>query len=218
MGAHMIRSTTSIAAVATAVLALAMASQASAQVNIADTLDTEDTSATTPERIFRDAIPSTCGSVKAYPGTFGAGGFAYETHTLFNNGPAQCVTITVTSTCGNGAANVHAMVYDGFDPAIISADFLGDIGSSTGNGVPQSMSLDLAAGQSVELVIQSAQNVGSGQGTCPYTVTSAELDETLAPPPPAVVPTLQEWAMILLAGLMAGAGAVFVWRRRSGLA
>ena len=215
MGAHMIRSTTSIAAVAGAALALALAGQANAQVNIVDTLDTEDTSATTPERIFRDAIPSACGTAKAYPGTFGAGGFAYEAHTLYNNGPAQCVTITVTSTCGNGSANVHGMLYDGFDPGNISADFLGDTGSSTGNGVPQSMSVDLAAGQSVELVIQSAQDVGAGQGTCPYTVTSAELDSA---PAAAVVPTLQEWAMMLLAGLMAGAGALLVWRRRSGLA
>ncbi len=38
---------------------------------------------------------------------------------------------------------------------------------------------------------------------------------TALPPPPATVPTMSEWAMILLGVLLAGGAALFISRRRS---
>ncbi|WP_122464796.1 IPTL-CTERM sorting domain-containing protein [Brevundimonas lutea] len=198
-----------------AVACLALAgTPAFAQVNIADSFDTTDGTSTTPTRLFRDAVTSACGAPKAFPGTFGADSYAYKTHTLVNSGPAQCVTIDVTANCPGAAPQVHAIVYDGaFNPADISDGYLADIGSSTGDGTTYSMGVDLAAGQSVDLVLQGTAGTASAAGVCTYTIVSSQLAD-----PAAVVPTLQEWAMILLGGLMAATGAFVVWRRRSGLA
>jgi hypothetical protein len=92
------------------------------------------------DRIFRDAIASTCPG-KAWPGSFGGGPYAYSAIQFSNcSGSPVCVTVNVnldggSSPCGS---NAHGYVYqsaDGadatpFDPANIALNFLGDQGSS----------------------------------------------------------------------------------------
>jgi hypothetical protein len=121
------------------------------------------TGPTIPNRIFRDAIPSTCGG-KAYPGNFG-GPNTYAVHGPY--GPLatdSCITINYDEgTCGAAA---HAAAYSGgFNPSDLSIGYLGDVGSS----ITQSFSFPVAAGESFVVVVVS-NNVPLD---CNYSFTSA---------------------------------------------
>lgn len=174
----------------------------------AGTLVSPSGQSTTSGRVFRDAVPSTCGVPKAFPGTSGAGPRAYTSHTLTNAGPAQCVTITVNSSnCTSGNPNVFPVLYNGtFNPGALGTNYLADTGSSIGSVGSSSLSLavNLAAGQTVTLVLQ---DVNGTPDTCDYTYSSAELS------PPTSIPTLGEWAMIAMTALLAACGMMLVYRR-----
>lgn len=72
-------------------------------------------------------------------------------------------------------------------------------------------------------VFQSSAGAGDFTGAAWAQVATIDLAVAInfapaAPaPPPAAVPTLSEWAMILLGLMLAGAGALWVTRRRGGL-
>lgn len=91
-------------------------------------------------RLFRDAIPSTCAN-KAWPGIITGGPYGYHAIQFSNNssGPV-CITVNFnvdggTSPC---TVNAHALVYqsgdgldpDPYDPTNQALNFLGDVGSS----------------------------------------------------------------------------------------
>ncbi|MCB1381376.1 MAG: autotransporter outer membrane beta-barrel domain-containing protein [Notoacmeibacter sp.] len=119
-------------------------------------------------RIFRDAVPSSCGAPKAYPGLFNAATtYNYETQNYIYDQPSGCVTFyfdpnSGASPCGT---NAHLSVYDGsYDPNNQGANYLGDVGSS----VTQPMSVNLTKGQAVVLVVTNT----SGPATCDFTVSA----------------------------------------------
>ena len=163
-------------------------------------------------RINRNAVASACGTAKPFPGTI-AGNFHSNTRSLVNNGPAQCVTITIASNdCSDGDADVFPALYTAsFDPNNLSANYLGDAGTSTGSPTspPVSFGVDLTAGQTVTLVVESVDAVGAG-AICHYTVYSPQLDDPLEP----AIPTLGSWALAALGTLFAATGALIVLRRR----
>jgi len=162
-------------------------------------------------RIDRTGTPSACGTAKPFPGVE-SGNHHSNTRSLVNNGPAQCVTITITSTdCSDGGADVFPALYtSSFDPNNIAANYLGDAGTSTGGPTspPSSFAVDVAAGQTVTLVVGSVEAVGAGT-TCHYTVFSPQLEDPLEP----AIPTLSSWALAALGTLFAATGAVILQRR-----
>lgn len=151
---------------------------------------TVSTSTSLPSRLFRDAMPSSCGSPKTFPGTFGSGTYGYTTHTVTNPGAAQCVTVNVdVGTCDT---NVFVAAYLGaFDPANLSANYLADQGSS----LTGSFSFTAPAGSTITLMASNTSYVQA----CTYTITSAELMPAAAPAP---VPTLTTWTLLALSLLM----------------
>lgn len=149
-------------------------------------------------RIFRDGIPSACPS-KVYPGIFNATTtYNYSAHTLYNNGPTACVTVSFDPSAGANpcGTNAHANAYlDSYNPANQAANFLGDVGSS----VTQPFSFTVPGGSRVIIVVSNT----SAQANCTYAFSSAQLDAEVAAP--IVVPTLDgKWllaSIFLLGGL-----------------
>ncbi len=162
----------------------------------------DGTELTMDNRLFRDAVPSVCEPMKGFPGVI-AGTYAYRTHTYYNNGPAQCVTVSFdVGTCDT---NVHLTAYAGsFNPADLSQNYLGDVGSST----TQSFSFMAPANSAVILM---AQDNNGAAARCTYNFTSDQLSASSVAPAP--IPTLSEWGMIILSSLMA-LGAFVTLRRR----
>lgn len=160
---------------------------------------TVNMSATLPTRLLRDAVPSSCGSPKTFPGTFGSGTFGYTTHTVYNPGAAQCVTINVdVGTCG---ANVFVAAYLGaFNPANLSANYLADQGSSATG----SFSFTAPAGSTITLMASNTSAVAA----CNYTITSTQLMPNAVPVP---VPALTTWTLLALSLLMV---PFALWRGR----
>ena len=81
-------------------------------------------------RMFRNAIASTCASVKAYPGISSPTGLRfYDSYTVTNptNAPV-CVTIGLTSGCGTSIFS--ATYLNSYDPAALATNYLADHGSS----------------------------------------------------------------------------------------
>lgn len=154
------------------------------------------TNPTVTTRLFRDGNASTCGSPKAFPGTFGSGPLAYQTHTVYNTGPSQCVTVNVdVGTCGT---NVFVGAYLGsVDPGNLGTNYLADQGSS----VTQPFSFVAPAGSTIALLVTNTSGVPTP--ACTYTITSSELMAAAAPTEPVAVPTLAELALLLLSGLLA---------------
>jgi len=127
-----------------------------------------EASGTTPQRIFRDGTPSSCGAPKGWPGWFGGGSLAYDSYKLMNGtGSTQCVTISVS---GLGTA-VHVSAYnEDFSAALAPANYLGDSGGSIDN---QQWTISVAAGQTIVLVVQE-NNQGGGLGGA-YALTFTHL-------------------------------------------
>lgn len=163
-------------------------------------------------RLDRTGSPSVCGTTKPFPGMV-AGNYHSNTRSLVNNGPAQCVTITVMSTdCTDGGPDVFPALYgSSFDPNQISAGYLGDAGTSTGGpgSTPATFSVDLAAGQTVTLAVGAVVSVGAGV-TCHYTLNSPQLTDPLLPP----APTLNDWALAAFGTFLAATGVLIMRRRR----
>lgn len=156
-----------IVAALSAVLTLgALVAPASAVVE-SSTLTTD-----TPQsgRIFRDGVPSACGSAKTYPSLFNPGAtFDYDT-TTFTAPVTGCITIErVSAECAASPGdldnvNVHLSVYaDSYDPLDQAANYLGDQGSSINNV----MALDVVKGDALVVVATNT----SGQDACTTEVT-----------------------------------------------
>ena len=127
------------------------------------------------DRILRDGVAASCATPKVFPGTLGSSGpYLYESVGLVA-ASAGCVTLNaeVTGTGCTATAGIHLTAYDGhFNPADLSIGYLADSGNSAVLGTPSSMSLQLAAGQKVGLLL-STNNPG-GVGSCKVTVTSTD--------------------------------------------
>lgn len=192
---------------------VAFATPVQAQVNISGALAAGDTILPGPDRLFRNGTASACGLAKSFPGTLPAAGERYDEYVVTNNGAAQCITFTVTTVSGACTGGTHLTAYSGaFVPANVATGYLGDSGTSATSGVPQTLSLDLSAGQTIRLV---ASNGISGASDCTYTVTApAGVLGTGGAGAVAQVPTLGEWGLMLLGLLAAGFGARRLPRQR----
>lgn len=181
-----------------------LVSQVHAAINIAGTLT--DTDPTTSSRLLRDGVVSTCAAPKGFPGTFGTGPFAYDTHTAYNPGASQCVTVNVdVDTCGT---NVFVAAYLGsVDPTNLATNYLADQGSS----VTGAFRFIAPANSAIAFLVTSTSSVPT---SCSYTITSTELMPTQAASLPVqAVPTLTEWTLLLLSTLLAGVAFRRVQRR-----
>lgn len=159
----------------------------------------------TGDRINRNGTASTCGAAKPFPGTLPPSGLRYDQLGYTNTGPAQCVTFQVTGNCPGSGAMLTA--YSGsLNPADVSVGYLGDSGASSNNNTVQSLSLDMAAGQSIQLVVSN----GTAVEDCAYHVTSIE---PLGTGTAAAVPSLGQWGLALTGLLAAGLGARRLRRR-----
>ncbi|MBB5746873.1 IPTL-CTERM sorting domain-containing protein [Brevundimonas variabilis] len=178
-----------------ALLAAGLSSAALAQVNTA----TLDNATTQSGRLNRLLPGGTCAAPEANPGTFtNSGARAYDSYSFVNStGSTQCYTIRLDQT----AALLFVVAYLGsFDPSNIQANYLGDPGQSTPS---ETFSVNVPAGQTLVVVVHEV-NSGNGVGQS-YTLTVAA--------PPASVPTLSEWAMILMGLTLAGGAALYIQRR-----
>ena len=165
---------------------------------------------TSPERVFRDGSPSTCGPTKAFPGTVPGGPFAYTTVSYTNTGPGRCVNFTLNASCVNGnTAGLFLVAYAGaINPANLSQNYIGDSGVSTGTGFPPTqMAVQLGANQSINLMIEQVNPAGT---TPPSQCSFTLLDDTQI-----VVPTMSPALMAAMAGILALLGFVYL-RRRGG--
>lgn len=108
-------------------------------------------------RLFRDAVPSVCGTPKVYPGLSGTGPYYYDTYTFTNTtGSTQCVTVTYVAS---GTGNAFATAYSGsFNPANLGTNYLADGGSSSvgAGGALVSFGFNLANGATVVIVVNEA--------------------------------------------------------------
>jgi hypothetical protein len=106
---------------------------------------------TTATRVFRDGVASTCTSPKAaFPGTFGAGLFRYDSYT-FTNPEAATVCVTVTLSSANSFRLFTAAYLGVFDPTNLATNYLADAGSSVSSAT---YSFTLGAGQTAVIVVQ----------------------------------------------------------------
>jgi len=200
------------ATIAVMVLALALllapgfighaAAQAPPPVVCGDTISVTDsiagTEGTQVDRIFRDAIPSTCAN-KAYPGLFTVGDVYYETFYYTNaTGFDACYIVNFdTGSCG---AEVHASAYlNSYDPNNQGVNYLGDLGSSS----PGSFSFTVPAGQTFVIVV----NTNTGLNTC------ADYSFNLIPDC-STVPATNDYGMVVFA-VLAALGSILVISRKS---
>ena len=163
---------------------------------------------TTGNRLALSGAGSTCGTVKAFPGTVAETGLRYDTFAYTNTGPARCVTFQITGNCP--APGVLLSAYSGaFNPADVSAGYLGDAGLGSDNNVVRTLALDMTTGQSVNLVVSNATLDGGGAAqTCAWRVTYDVPSSDVA-----AVPSLGEWGLALTGLLAAGLGARRLRRR-----
>jgi hypothetical protein len=103
-------------------------------------------------RIFRDAIASICSSTKVFPGTTGSGSFHYKSYTVQNTSATpNCVTITLKNS--DITNNVHLSAYNGaFNPANLSQNYIGDIGTSSSNGIIQKMDITIPGNTTINII------------------------------------------------------------------
>ena len=125
-------------------------------------------------RLTRDGVPSACGSTKAFPGLVSGsgGGYEYKRHSVNNPGPAQCVSISLTTSSCSGGNALHLTAYSGsFDPSNLSSNYLGDLG---GSPVNRTLSMDIEVPANAQLVLVINENDGgSTASTCQYTLSTS---------------------------------------------
>lgn len=174
------------------------------------------------DRMFRDGIPSTC-AVPGPANLLGSGSmYSYQTHTFFNNGPARCVTVQVST---NACVNTNFIGFNAYSPTVTPAtrtggNFLGDAGSSPAAGVPIPFSFNAPANAPIVIWVDRSAAVGTaGLVNCDYTIQSAELDPTQGVAPPQLqaqpIPTLSGGAIALLVLLLAMLGILRQRARRT---
>jgi hypothetical protein len=164
-------------------------------------------------RLFRNGAQSTCNASKAFPGISGGANFAWQQRDYTNPGPAQCVTFTVRADCsGNVAANqtgVFLAGYGGvFDPGNLATGYLGDTGASPIPGVPGAMQLNLAVGQTVNLVIMAVND----DATVPALVCTYSIDDNMTP----LIPATSATGLMIIALGLSGFACAYLRRRTAG--
>ena len=134
---------------------------------------TISTTSTTPTRLFRDGIISSCAG-KTFPGPFSSGSFGYTVEGSF--GPvasSSCITVTWgTGTCGTNVIPVAFL--NSFDPtwgAANDTNYLGDPGGS-GSGAG-TFSFTVPAGGSFVLVFMNANSLAGCQYSYSFTYDGA---------------------------------------------
>jgi hypothetical protein len=144
------------------------------------------TSGLQTDRVERKPPVSVCGTAKDYPGPFNdAISRTYDAYSFTNNGPATCVTFSVSTAC-TGTQVIFAVAYLGsFNPANIATNYLGDPAQSPS---PMSFSVDVPANSNVILVVHEVFNGGACPSydvevtglSCPLELTSAASRKTHA--------------------------------------
>lgn len=122
----------------------------------------------TPNRLFRDGVPSTCEVPKpACPGTFSSGSFTFDAYTFTNeSNDTQCVTVQYRPNIGC-STNAHATTYiNSYDPTNVCLNYLADVGASDN----LDYSFSVPAGANFVIVIAANNPGGVGNG-CAYQFT-----------------------------------------------
>jgi hypothetical protein len=165
-----LRRRTVLLAVALALLAVAVPIALASSYSTTGSITAGDP--TQMGRLLRDAIVSACGTAKPNPGAFGdATPRHYDKYTFQNGDPAtQCETITINAmTCTSGSNELFSGAYTpSFNPANITANYLGDIGASA--PVSTSYGVDVGSRATFDTVV----NEVTANGGCPaYGITIA---------------------------------------------
>jgi hypothetical protein len=108
-------------------------------------------------RIFRNNVASSCGVAKTYPGTtVTAATRTFDSYT-FNACKASCVAPVLTSP--NGSSMLEAAYANGFVPANVQTDYVGDTGNG---GSPHTFGISTAAGTSYTIVVSDIPGNATG--------------------------------------------------------
>lgn len=191
---------------------LVPAGSSSPQLPVGNNTINSNGAPTEPARITRDGVPSVCGTAKTFPGTIAGAGFAYQTLSYTNGGQTGCVTLSLSNTCSGGGNTFGTFLsaYNGvFDPNNLATNYLGDTGSSPGTpptpNTTESMSLLLAAGQTITLVVNQVNDTATDPAsTCTYSIDAVA---------PLAIPTMSSMALLLTALALAALGFGVLHRR-----
>lgn len=133
-------------------------------------------SATT--RLFRNSVPSGCGSPKACPSVVTGPRLFYRVHLVTNNGPETCVTAVLADLCRTSNLRLHDAAYlTSYNPADPCANYLGDTGSELTTG---STSFSFTAPQNAVIALVVSSPVSAT--TCPVSYL-VQLHGLSCPPP-----------------------------------
>ena len=159
-------------------------------------------------------------------GTFEDGGTISGTYTYDNDVPGGLYTnINVTTTAGTPApilaTGASYTVLGGFG-ASNGFEFRTTGGTADGQ---RTLLIDLVGNMGNAGGVRAINLVNSTEGLCtggnctgvyasPRLLVSGSVTGVVVPAAPAAVPTLTEWAMIGLTGMLAAAGALIAIRRR----
>jgi hypothetical protein len=163
-----------LASIIVAMQCACLVNQASASVDIDDTMDGTQSTLTTT--LTRNGTAAICAPEKTAPGSQSSAPYnaPYKTFTLYNNGPERCVKVSFdVGTC---VGDIHLTAYEtSFNSANFSQNYLGDAGvtATTSNQVLP-FSFIAPANSAVVLVAQRY----SGTAPCTYGITAANLDST----------------------------------------
>jgi hypothetical protein len=161
---------------------------------------------TQTNRVFRDGVPSTCGSPKTFPGTL-AGTFRHVVSSTFTNpsGNPICATITLTTDAAC-AADVFATAYSGsFDVNNLGTNYLADSGFSlVGASQSETFQMLIPGNGSVVFNINEA-GAAPGTAVCGFSLTAST-------PVPAPLLSLRNLALL---GLVLLALGLIVIKRRT---
>jgi hypothetical protein len=155
-------------------LAILLSAEAHANViTISDSWAVSDATANSRPFVFGEAS-ATCATPDAYPGTNSGGPYHFEAFTLFNAGPADCITVTYVSD--NPNPNLIVVAYgSGFNALTPSANYIAD-SEFAGSFGP--FSFNVSANSAFELV---AYSFGPNAGTYSFSVNGNAI--SLVPEP-----------------------------------
>lgn len=137
---------------------------------------------------------------------------------------AGTVTVTATRTGGSeGAVSVSINTANG--TAVAPADYGAVVGGTLswadGDTAPKSLNItivnDLLDEPDETFTVTISSPTGGATLGSPATATITIVDDDLAPLPPLEIPTVGEWGLVFLSGLLAMAG-LYRLRRKQGLA